>query len=129
MKVIGVTLLCGVLMAAVAAPAQGDEVDDLFAGKPVKTGDAALPAQQVEALSLEDRIVSPVDSATLAEGAAWEPAFKQAPKGTSSADSATPARESVPPSKVSLVPEPSAIALGVAAILYFLIFFRRRRLA
>ena len=34
MKVIGVTLLCGVLMTAAAAPAQGDEVDDLLAGKP-----------------------------------------------------------------------------------------------
>jgi len=129
MKVIGVTLLFGVLIAVAARSAQGDEVDDLLADRPVVTQDLASPAQLFESPALEDRMVSPLESAALAEGAAWEAAIKQAPNRKSSADSPKPARESQSPSDVSLVPEPSAIALGVGAILYFLIFFRRRHLA
>lgn len=126
MRVLGLTFLCIVLMTP--APAQADEVDDLLAGKPVVTGEAAVPVQHFEAPSLQQPIVSPLQSATLADEADWDATIKQAPKRRTSADPPQPARESVPPSDISLVPEPSAIALGVAAILYFLIFFRRRHI-
>jgi hypothetical protein len=128
MKFIGVTLFSGLLMAVAAAPLHGDEVDDLFAGKPVITQDARSLVQPFGSPTLDQGVVSPLESAKLADETAWEASIKQAPKTKSSAQSPKPVRESQAPSEVSLVPEPSAIALGVGAILYFLIFFRRRHL-
>lgn len=125
MKVFGSSILSLALVAALSVSVVGDEVDDLLAGKPVSGGQVdAPPADAFDSSPLNDMIASPIDSPTLTVEAGWDTLPK------AEADAAPkPARdESMPTSDVSLVPEPSAIVLGVAAILYFLVFFRRRQL-
>ena len=126
-----VVLVCGFLLAAAAAPAPADEVDDLLAGKSVATQPSASPANRPEPLSLENRIVTPLDSAPLAEDVPWDASIGPQPRASLTDDSPPPSRhrKSAPSSAVNLVPEPSAIILATLALLYFLIFFRRRRLA
>ena len=126
MKVFGSSILSLALVSALAVPLLGDEVDDLLAGKPVSGGKVdAPPADAFDSSPLNDMIASPIDSSTLTVEAGWD----TLPKAEAGAEPKQPARdESMPTSDVSLVPEPSAIVLGVAAILYFLVFFRRRQL-
>lgn len=133
MKFRGVALLCGLLL--VAAQAQADEVDDLLAGKPVVlTQDQETPVRPSELPALEEPLVqqaAAVESLPLAEETAWDIATGPQPHASLSDNSPAPRqkRESAPSVPVSMVPEPSAIALAVLALLYFLIFFRRRHLA
>lgn len=119
-----VSVLCGLWVLVATAAVQADEVDDLLAGKPVAIPQSDLSSDPFAAPSLQERTVSP----TL--GAEWHATIEQAPAPASRpvAGSTQPSREAVPAAGVNLVPEPSAIALGLAAILYFLVFFRRRHL-
>ena len=78
MKVLGATLLCGLLMAAGAALASADEVDDLLAGKPITTDE--VPALSFDSPALQDRILSPAESAALHHDPAWHATIKNAPQ-------------------------------------------------
>ena len=128
MKVRCVALLCGALFVAAAALAQADEVDDLLSGKAVATQQNTSPVNQSAVPSLQDRMVEP---GTFADEAAWAVVIDDDPRGQLSGDSAVRPgdRRTAPAAGVNLVPEPSAVALAALALLYFLIFFRRRHLA
>jgi hypothetical protein len=94
-------------------------VDDLLAGKPIKieasTGDAASEASE--------RIVVPVEKKTLADES-WEVAETHSIAASSTA--LVPRASQPVGSATTVVPEPSAIALAALALVYFLLFFRRR---
>jgi len=126
-----VVLLCGFLLAAAVAPAPADEVDDLLAGKAVVTHKNASPQNRPEPALLENQIVAPAESAALADGLPWDATIGPQPHAslTDQSPARSGHRESAPSPAVNLVPEPSAMILATLALLYFLIFFRRRHLA
>ncbi len=137
---------CAVLLAAIAVlscfgkAVYADRVDDLLAGKPVDI--EALVAQDelsVRESGAEDSGSSPVASAD--EPTKSHVSQDTAPLADKSWDlalagSALASHVEIPPlagngqnqpdGVINLVPEPSAIALATAALVYFLIFFRRR---
>jgi len=131
MQTIRVALLCGLLFVAAAAQSQGDEVDDLLSGRSTTTAqETASPGNPPESPSLEDRVVAPVDSRPLVDQTPWEIPLGHPSGANLSRDSSARVDHRKPaPSEVNLVPEPTAIALAALALLYFLIFFRRRHLA
>lgn len=134
MKVRCVALLCGALFVAAVALAQADEVDELLSGKAAVTGEHAPAANQPAAPSLEPAIavpVDPVDVGVAVDTAPWNLTIDNDPQVPMSGDSTGREgdRRAAPSAGVSLVPEPSAVALAALALLYFLIFFRRRHLA
>ena len=116
-----VILTVGILSGSLAT---ADQVDDLLAGKPVKIEDVA--SETDSSASVDDRIVVPVEDKTLADES-WEVAHAE-PSHTSLNEAASPRPlqpiGAVP--NISVVPEPSAIALAALALVYFLLFFRRR---
>jgi hypothetical protein len=126
MKFSLVTLLCGLLWMAAIAQAQADEVDDLLAGKPVATDEPA--SQPGPAASLDERFSAPFEPAPLTPGTSWEVATTSRTRLSASTDAADQ-QPPAPSASVTMVPEPQAIALAALALLYFLIFFRRRHLA
>jgi hypothetical protein len=125
MRLCSVVLLVG--FAVVAAPATGDEVDDLLAGKAGASGTKSSAELHWSALSNENALVPPLDVMPLPAKAPWEGAVAD-PAEPSVVPEAAP-RDETPPSRVNLVPEPSAILLAVLALVYFLVFFRRRHFA
>jgi hypothetical protein len=106
------------------ASANADQVDDLLAGKPVKieteSGETAPPV-------VAERVVVPVEEKTLADES-WEvvqvdPAKASLENAEADQKLSRPVR---PAAAISVVPEPSAIALAALSLVYFLLFFRRR---
>ena len=110
-----------------------DQVDDLLAGRPVKivaqepvtdqsaTNAAASTGDQAEASVSRDSLSEKPWELTLA---APDQVGQVAVTPQVGNDASRPA--AAPPGAISLVPEPSTIALAAAALVYFLIFFRRR---
>jgi hypothetical protein len=129
-----------VLLAAVRpAHAVADELDDLLYGEPTSAQQPNEPiATQPESPSHMNPIGSDLferDTASYSDQSRWRPAVGTTPSRVSV--NKTPARaanpsansktsEALPPNPV---PEPSAVILGGLALLYFLVFGRRRRLA
>jgi hypothetical protein len=122
-----VSHFCGTLFAALfvvslfaVGAAQADIVDDLLAGKPVSVpGEQAEQAESAAETSAENHVVISEEAAPRSPLDA-ELSAPVIPNGSSV--QVTP--ESSAP--ISLVPEPSAIALASLALVYFLVFFRRR---
>jgi hypothetical protein len=135
MKIGRGALLCGALLVGAARLVTADEVDDLLAGKPVRIDQAAAPAVAQPGPSPKDRAVVPLETFTLEspppdEQTFWDPAIEGQLKPKFAHDGPPQhERKPAPSTNINLVPEPSAIALAVGALLYFLIFFRRRHLA
>jgi len=111
--------------------AAADAVDDLLAGKPVvisqtAPGVASAPAQ--------DRVLERI----LEQQSGEEESLSQDPLNVKLTEPSRAGLEftetsgeairltAASTSNLTLVPEPSAVALAVASLLYFLIFFRRR---
>lgn len=124
-----------VLLAAVRpAHTLADELDDLLYGEPTSVQQPTEPvAVQPEGPQHLDLIEH--DAASYSDQSRWRPAVSTAPARVSvnktPASATNPgahskAAEALPPNPV---PEPSAVILGSLALLYFLIFGRRRRLA
>ena len=134
MKSICLFAFFAVLLAAVRpARTVADELDDLLYGEPApaqqSTEPVAVQPERPLALDLIER-----DSASYSDQSRWRPAVNAAPARISVNKTAsgrpTPSAnpkpaEALPPNPV---PEPSAVILGSLALLYFLIFGRRRRL-
>lgn len=124
-----VALLCGAVLL-LSSGAQADEVDDLLAGRSIGSSQETSIAPAEEAAS-----PSPAEAfdhseihkpATLENQPAWHAGVPaELPHGTVAAAT----DESASPLELSLVPEPSAIGLAGLALVYFLVFFRRRQLA
>jgi hypothetical protein len=125
-----VALLCGAIWAAAVLQGQADEVDDLLAGKPLATQDKDSQSRLGVTPSLDERFSAPLEHVPLAEGSAWDATGTQ-PRTQFGEPSSDQAQNPLPaPSaSITMVPEPQAIALAALALLYFLIFFRRRHLA
>ena len=130
-------LLCVALLALPLAPrafGEIDEVERLFQGDTPPSDREPLLASEIadteQALPGGIPAISSPDAAHYAESLLWnQPADPQT--GTSSAGvspvaDASPAKP-IPAAPVSPVPEPSAIILALAALAYFLLFGRRRR--
>jgi hypothetical protein len=114
-------------LTAFPAPVTADEVDDLLVSRKVEHPKA--PSEVLwSGPPVQEDAALPLQVLPLAEPAPWE--------GAVVANSAEPAvtpdsapRDPTRDSRVNLVPEPSAIALAVLALVYFLVFFRRRHFA
>jgi hypothetical protein len=106
------------------ALATADQVDDLLAGKPVKI--EGVSGESESSPTLSDRIVVPVQEKTLAEES-WEVTHAEPSHASlNDVDPSRAARPRGPATTISVVPEPSAIALAALSLVYFLLFFRRR---
>ena len=125
MPICRVAFVCGFLLVAAAAQTQADEVDDLLSGKSFTLQeDTATPPSRPIVAEPEFGL------APLVEGQPWAISVEQPTGRHFSAPTPAPQTERKPaPTAVSFVPEPSAIALAVLALMYFLVFFRRRHLA
>jgi hypothetical protein len=115
------------LSAAGSARARGDELEELLSGEATPPADAALSASA--AIDSEPVLLhgstdaAGSDAAVYSERAAWHatPSTQAARRATDDHDSG---RETPP--TINAVPEPSAIILALAALVYFLLFGRRR---
>lgn len=125
--------LCGSMLLVALGQAQGgaDELDDLLAGntnvaQQESAAQSELPAPASnDAVSPRDDVVSPREDVELdyTNHAHWQPVVAL----PSSAESVSgQSRTAEAPSAFSAVPEPSAIALAMLALVYFLVFGRRR---
>jgi len=134
MKSIWLFAFFAVSLAAVRpAHSLADELDDLLYGEPSSAQQPAQPiAVQPEGPHSLDLISN---AASYSDQSRWRPVVNTpAPRVSVAKTTATPANpaanskstETLPPNPV---PEPSAVILGGLALLYFLIFGRRRRLA
>ncbi len=124
------TIICAVLSAAaLSVAARADDFDDLLASDPsAKSVDTSPTAQDpfptFDDLGLEppagirfgDRVETTLPAA--ARDDADQPAANQRQPDQVAEESA--------PLGIGLVPEPSAVALAALALLYFLVFGRRR---
>lgn len=148
LKVPPMRFTCAILFSAFALlsclgkSVCADQVDDLLAGKPVKI-DASVPQEPATSQAAENDSAS-VDGQTelsVSQGAvpqdhhsekSWELTLAGSDQVGQGVDipsqSGNKANHpaAAPTGAISLVPEPSAIALAAAALVYFLIFFRRR---
>lgn len=129
-------LLCGALLVGTARLVTADEVDDLLAGKPVRIVQDPAPVAAQSAPLPETPAVAPLetgplDSPSSTDEAFWDLSLEGQPNAKFAGPSPPPnnERKPAPATNINLVPEPSAIALAVLALVYFLIFFRRRHLA
>ena len=118
------SLICAALLATVASlPAwAADPVEDLLLGNPESAQAEAIlliePETAVHSATIP--AVSPQDDET-----DWAAAPNQALQ-LSRVDSGDHKRAATSP--VNAVPEPSALLLALAALVYFMLFGRRRRM-
>jgi hypothetical protein len=137
MKSICLFAFLAVLLAAVRpAHSIADELDDLLYGEPTSSPQPAEPiAVEPEGPSHIDLIGSDlIEQEAVSDHSRWRPTVNTPPARVSvnktaadaNADTNSKSAEALPPNPV---PEPSAVILGSLALLYFLIFGRRRRLA
>ena len=122
-------LLCIACLVAVRpATGRADELDELLSSEPSASQVESAPAavQAGLAYDLENN-----DALDYSDHSRWQPPIvvpmtrtTKSPQPTTGA-----AEKPAPPAGLNVVPEPSAIALGVLALVYFLVFGRRRRLA
>ncbi len=114
-----------------------DQVDDLLAGKPVQAvaqEPATNPAATDPTVVGHEDALNPTEQ-SVPRGSLSEPSWEltlAAPDRAGEVSISSQAGDeanrppAAPAGAISLVPEPSAIALAAAALVYFLIFFRRR---
>jgi hypothetical protein len=135
MKSICLFAFFAVLLVAVRpARTVADELDDLLYGEPTSahqsTEPVAIQPENPLALDLIGR-----DDASYRDHSRWRPAVSTPPArvsvsktsaGATNPSATSKSAEAIPPNPV---PEPSAVILGGLALLYFLIFGRRRRIA
>jgi len=111
------------VMALAAAPLRADVVDDLLAGKAVDV--SSIEAQEEpNPAPPASRIVLSDEAREVADHA--EPLTVKVPSATIAQEVTSERFMAGPPAPISLVPEPSAIALASLALGYFFVFFRRR---
>lgn len=126
MKSFAAAICCSLLaMAFSVVRAHADELDDLLTGPPaVETSATSADASG----PLPTTASSPIDQlervdVDYTDHARWQPVVAL-PSGRDAM--VKPARHSEASSAYSVVPEPSAIALALLALVYFLVFGRRR---
>jgi hypothetical protein len=134
MRPIYAALICALAVVA-ARPAQsrGDELDDLLSSPPIASSHEPAASSNesgsdVTADAADHFDLSDSDAASYADQSRWHPVVglstHAATKGKSTSDGS--AQKSPAPSNLSLVPEPSAVVLAGLALIYFLVFGRRR---
>ncbi len=124
---IGFSLFSGTFAAA-------DAVDDLLAGKPVIVAEEATASKStalVNATSASEKMLARFaeERATDEDALSHDPLEVKLSQPTiEGLDVAgkDPSAAPMTTAHLSLVPEPSAIALSALSLVYFLIFFRRR---
>ena len=128
MKLIYALLCVACLVTVRPAISRADDLDDLLSSEPsaLQVEQAPGAVQAGLAYDLENH-----DALDYRDHSRWQPPIAvPMTRTTKSAQPTTGATEKpAPPAGLNVVPEPSAIALGVLALLYFLVFGRRRRLA
>jgi len=126
-----IAILCGVcLIACRSAPLPADELDDLLAGKPAPVDSVAAPLPADSQASYDLDVLDRESTSYVLENR-WHPVITPSvvrSAAESSISSDAPPKQAAPQS-ASPVPEPSAVLLGGLALLYFLLFGRRRRIA
>ena len=133
MRTIRVLLCAGACGSALLSGsyAAADAVDDLLAGKPVVITQAAPSAAPAPA---QDRVLERMikrqsgEEESLSQDPLEVKLTEPSQAGLEVTKASAEATPLTTPSTASLtlVPEPSAVALAVASLVYFLIFFRRR---
>ena len=129
MKPIYAVLLCAVLLV-MSRPAlvSADELDDLLSSEP-----SALPPAQgqsdVGSESSADFDLADHEATSYSDQSRWHsaigPSTARSTKSKPTLDAS--AQKPSEPSGLSVVPEPSAVFLAALALLYFLVFGRRRQ--
>lgn len=121
------TALCGsmLLIALGQAQVSADELDDLLAGNTSFAEQESVAQSELTVTAVSTEGVAPREDVELdyTNHAHWQPVVAL-PSGTDNVGGQSRAAES--PSAFSAVPEPSAIALAMLALVYFLVFGRRR---
>jgi len=129
MKPIYALLCVAFLVADRPLQSRGDELDDLLSSEASELQIQSPPDAVQAGLAYEAQNGDALD---YTDHSRWHSPVVMAPVSRA-AKSARPAKgatqKPAPPAGLNIVPEPSAIALGVLALLYFLVFGRRRRLA
>jgi hypothetical protein len=123
------TVLCLAISAWATACALGDELEDLLSNQAIPPADSALSGAEGIAsesgLPSEARAVPGPEASAYGQRADWQmPPDAQPRRAADSPDSSPD-----PPSSFNAVPEPSAIVLALVALVYFLLFGRRRRVS
>lgn len=128
MKPIYALFCVAFLIADRPAPARADELDDLLSSEPSALQVDLVPSSAQPGLEYELQNQEALD---YTDHSRWRsPISAPLTRAAKSAQPATGATQKPAPStSLNVVPEPSAIALGVLALLYFLVFGRRRHLA
>jgi hypothetical protein len=128
-----------VTASACAQEAKLDPVERLFQDQPARSSSDGLPSiagdEPVSAILSEELIEPAAQPATRDDGSPnssettlWDAAGADEGVGVHVSSIATAERStSEPAATVNAVPEPSAILLALAALVYFLLFGRRRR--
>lgn len=106
-----------------ATSVRADTIDDLLAGKPVSV-EIDTPSAAAPKSSVEDRVVVSRPEAAGQQPAPWEVGITHPPASELKSQRYVPDEEAQP----IMVPEPAAFGLAGLALVYFLIFFRRRHL-
>jgi hypothetical protein len=146
MKNVYSSLFCAALLAVCwSAPSWADEVDALFSDEPVSTS-AKVEAPSVLPSEADTNFtVSGGDDDAFTETTHWRATIghslrnsddevngnepgdsKTARHDTDHSASTVAESKAAPAADFSAVPEPSAVALAVLALIYFLVFGRRR---
>src|SRR6478609_9855241 len=125
MKSIVVALVCaGWILSSGLACAAGDALDELLASEPSSAQLQPTTADIVH----DDAAVSLMRSSTVGQyEQSWTPSVIPAEPSQKSASHAAPQPKPVS-DDASAVPEPSAVAIAGLALIYFLVFGRRRRI-
>ena len=129
MKRVYVALFCAALMVAFRpAPSLGDELDDLLASEPVGAPSEVVSGD-VGADEVVDFDLTNSDTPGYTDPSRWQPAIgvPTPRRAKSKSPSTSSTQKSVPPGDLNVVPEPSTIALAALALVYFLVFGRRRQ--
>ncbi len=136
MKAVGFRAIWALLAcAALPLAVRADELDELLNSEPAATASDSPVAEErlptFDDLTIEPRAAADSSfgagvGSTLPETSVWQTAG--ASSGRPAADHAQPVAQESAPLGISLVPEPSAVALAALALLYFLVFGRRRTL-
>jgi hypothetical protein len=126
------TFLVAMSIAACALPlCAADDLDEfLSSGSVAATFDGNLVSPNAVPSVEGASAVNNADSATYAGRVEWRPALAAPAPHESLPDSGTAlahSRQPMPASGMSVVPEPSAVALAALALVYFLVFGRRTR--
>jgi hypothetical protein len=121
------TVLAALSIAAFAVPLYAsDDLDEVLSSVAATVDSALVSPATIQAV---ESAVGDAESSSHTVGVQWHPVVASPPHESLPASGGAMAhpRQPMPSSGMSVVPEPSAVALAALALIYFLVFGRRTR--